>query len=77
MVVSLPQINEQCIVPYVFQSVVLTLNLIGLGAVHGKFKVCKIPMPRMHLHSYNIDYGGETLLQCVKKNKRALINVRL
>ena len=52
--ISLPHIDKECFVSFVFQSVVLTLKLIGIGPPHGECKVCKVPMPLMQSHSDNM-----------------------
>ena len=57
--ISLPHIDKEC---FVFQSVVLTLKLIGIGPPHGECKVCKVPMPLMQSHSDNMGLLREKLI---------------
>ena len=52
--ISDPHIDKECFVAFVFQSVVLTLKLIGIGPPHVECKVCNFPMSLMQSHSNNI-----------------------
>lgn len=56
-----------------FQSVVPTVQLIGIGPPHAQCKVGKILMPLMSHILVSCDCGGENWW----KNKRPVINVRV
>lgn len=72
--ISSPHINEHCVVSFVFQSLVLSLKLIGTYASHVEFEVCKIAMPFMHSYYNNVRLPKRKVGVKFKKEKRAHYN---